>query len=286
LISICIVTLNARKYLKRCIESIPEALSSLDHEIIIIDNGSMDGTLDLIKKKYPNILYRRNRINLGYTIPMNQAMSMARGEYILQLNPDIELSKRSIYLLVKYMNMNKNIGICIPRIIDANGDFQKSSRRGIPTPWAVITYFLGLSRLFSKNKIFTQYRLEHLDEYKISEVDAVSGSCMLIKSGVVDDIGILDENFFAYQEDSDFCLRAKQANWKIIYNPESTITHYTGRGGSKSYPMKSILEWHRSYYYYYYKHLSENYSIIFNLFYTIVMIIKMAFSTFLYFVKK
>tara|TARA_Y100001970_G_C14073826_1_gene770900 strand:- start:590 stop:1138 length:549 start_codon:yes stop_codon:yes gene_type:complete len=182
--------------------------------------------------------------------------------------------------------MNKNIGICIPRIIDANGDFQKSSRRGIPTPWAVITYFLGLSRLFSKNKIFTQYRLEHLDEYKISEVDAVSGSCMLIKSGVVDDIGILDENFFAYQEDSDFCLRAKQANWKIIYNPESTITHYTGRGGSKSYPMKSILEWHRSYYYYYYKHLSENYSIIFNLFYTIVMIIKMAFSTFLYFVKK
>lgn len=286
MISICIVTLNARNYLKRCIESIPEALSSLDHEIIIIDNGSMDGTLDLIKKKYPNILYRRNRINLGYTIPMNQAMSMARGEYILQLNPDIELSKRSIYLLVKYMNMNKNIGICIPRIIDANGDFQKSSRRGIPTPWAVITYFLGLSRLFSKNKIFTQYRLEHLDEYKISEVDAVSGSCMLIKSGVVDDIGILDENFFAYQEDSDFCLRAKQANWKIIYNPESTITHYTGRGGSKSYPMKSILEWHRSYYYYYYKHLSENYSIIFNLFYTIVMIIKMAFSTFLYFVKK
>lgn len=286
MISICIVTLNARIYLKRCLKSIPKAINSLEHEIIIIDNGSVDGTSDLIKKKYPNAFYRKNRKNLGYTIPMNQAISMARGEYILQLNPDIELSKDSIYRLVKYMNKNKKIGISIPRIVDANGDFQKSSRRGMPTPWAAITYFSGLSRLFSNNKIFTQYRLEHLDENTISEVDAVSGSCMLIKSSVIDDIGILDENYFAYQEDSDFCFRAKQADWKIVYNPESTITHYTGRGGSRSYPLKTILEWHRSYYYYYNKHLSENYSILFNLFYKIIMIAKMTCSTFFYFVKK
>ncbi len=286
MISICIVTLNARIYLKRCLESIPDALSSLRYEVIVIDNGSIDGTSELIKKKYPNINYIKNKKNLGYTIPMNRAISMAKGEYVLQLNPDIELSKKSIYLLVNYMNMNKKIGICIPKIIDENGNFEKSSRRGIPTPWATVTYFSGLSRMFSDNRKFTQYRLEHLNEDAISEVDAVSGSCMLIKSNVIDDIGILDEKFFAYQEDSDFCFRAKQANWKIVYNPQSTITHFTGRGGSKSYPMKTILEWHRSYYYYFNKHLSKNYSKLFNFFYIIIMMTKMASTTFLYFLKK
>ena len=286
MISICIVTLNARKYLKNCLDSIPKALDSLEYEIIIIDNGSSDGTTDLIRKKYPDVKYRRNKKNLGYTIPMNLAISMSRGEYVLQLNPDIKLSKKSIYLLVEYMSINKTIGICIPRIIDGNGNFQKSSRRGIPTPWAVVSYFSGLSRLFSSNTLFTKYRLEHLDENNISEVDAVSGSCMLIKRRVIEDIGVLDENYFAYQEDSDFCFRARMSNWKIIYNPVSTIIHYTGKGGSKSYPEKTIYEWHRSYYYYYNKHLSKKYFILFNWFYKIIMITKMNLSLFLYLVKK
>ena len=280
------MTLNSRRYLYRCLESIPKALNSLKFEIIIIDNGSIDGTSDLIEKKYPDIIYKKMNRNIGYTIPMNHAISLAKGKYILQLNPDVELSEKSIYSLVQYMKMNKEIGICIPRIIDGNGDFQKSSRRGIPTPWAVATYFSGLSSLLPNNKKFTQYRLEHLDENIISELDAVSGSCMLIKSRVFKDIGKLDEKFFAYQEDSDFCLRAKKASWKIMYNPKHTVTHYTGKGGSNSYPMKKMLEWHRSYYYFYKKHLSKNYSILFNLFYSLVMIMKMVLSTFLYFVKK
>ncbi len=286
MISVCIVTLNTRKYLKRCLDSLPKAFGSLNFEIIIIDNASNDGTIDLIKECYPNVVYLKNNKNLGYTIPMNQAISIAKGDYILQLNPDTELDANSISIQIEYMEKNEDVGICIPKIIDGNGDFQKSSRRGVPTPWATISYFLGLSRLLSENVFFTKYRLEHLDENTICEVDAVSGSCMLIKREVIDQIGMLDEKFFAYQEDSDFCFRAKKANWKILYNPASKITHFTGKGGSKTFPILSLFEWHRSYYYLYKKHLSNNYSKIFNLLYAFIMIIKLLISTSIYLLRR
>lgn len=278
-VSVCIVTLNAAKLLKRCLDSIPAALSSLDYEIIIVDNHSTDNTLKMLRQYYPNITLIKNKYNKGYTGPMNQALSIAKGFYLLQLNPDTELSPDSINTLFKYMEKNTDVGICQPRIIGDDGSFQKSSRRGIATPWATITYFLGLSTLFPNNPRFTQYRLEHLNEYKLIEVDGVSGTCMFFRSKLIEDIGYLDEQFFAYQEDSDYCLRAKDKGWKIIYNPTVSISHFQGLGGSASQPMRSIFEWHRSYFYFYYKHLASNYLIIFNWFYVLVMAAKLILSS-------
>tara|TARA_B100001105_G_C22219682_1_gene369086 strand:- start:91 stop:744 length:654 start_codon:yes stop_codon:yes gene_type:complete len=206
---------------------------------------------------------------------MNQALSQAKGTYLLQLNPDTELSPGSINALYEYLQGNPDVGICEPRIIGDDGHFQRSTRRGIATPWATITYFLGLSTFFPNNPDMTQYRLEHLDEYVLSEVDGVSGTCMLFRRAVLNDIGYLDERYFAYQEDSDYCLRAKEKGWKIIYNPVVTISHSRGHGGSGTQPMRSIFEWHRSYYYFYYKHLAADYPLLFNWAYTVMMVGKL-----------
>ena len=270
-ISICIVTLDAGKLLKKCLDSIPAALGNLSYEIIIVDNHSRDGTLKMLHEHYSHITLIQNRVNKGYTRPMNQALSQAKGAYLLQLNPDTELSPGSIKSLYEYLQGNPDVGICEPRIIGDDGHFQRSTRRGIATPWATITYFLGLSTFFPNNPDMTQYRLEHLDEYVLSEVDGVSGTCMLFRRAVLNDIGYLDERYFAYQEDSDYCLRAKEKGWKIVYNPVVTISHSRGHGGSGTQPMRSIFEWHRSYYYFYYKHLAADYPLVFNWAYTVMM---------------
>ena len=277
-VSICIVTLNARFLLKKCINSIPIAMAELSYEIIIVDNNSSDGTIEMLQTFYPEIILIRNLKNDGYTKPMNQALEKAQGDYLLQLNPDTILSHESVLLLFQYMEAHTKVGICEPRIIGDNGLFQYSSRRGIATPWATITYFLGLSTIFSNDPRFTQYRLEHLDENIISEVDGVSGTCMFFRRSVLKEVGYLDERFFAYQEDSDYCLRAKKKGWKIIYNPITTFYHSRGHGGSGTQPMKSIFEWHRSYYHFYKKHLAKDYFFLFNWIYILMMVGKLIFT--------
>ena len=118
-----------------------------------------------------------------------------------------------------------------------------------------------------------------------NEVFGVSGSCMVIKREVIKDIGYFDERYFAYQEDSDYCLMAINKGWKILYNPNVQVLHKGGMGGSNTVPMKAIFEWHRSYFKYYFKHFSKDYSFLFNIFYSLVMLIKLLFSQ-IYFVIK
>ena len=125
----------------------------------------------------------------------------------------------------------------------------------------------GFSSLFPKSKFFGGYLLNYLDENAIHEVDGVSGSCMLIRRRVIEQVGYLDERFFAYQEDADYCFQVKKAGWKIVYLPQAQIVHYGGQGGSRVQPYRSIYEWHRSYYLYYRKNLAKDYFFLFNWFY-------------------
>jgi len=136
----------------------------------------------------------------------------------------------------------------------------------------------GLSNKYPNNKNFTGYHLNHLDENEINEVEAVSGSCSVIRKDVIEEIGSLDERFFAYQEDSDYCFRAKDKGWNIFYYPESIIYHIGGVGGANSFPFRAIFEWHRSYYRLFIKHFSKDYSPIFNLIYFLIMFSKLIFT--------
>ncbi len=277
-LSICIVTYNARDWLDACLESIEQNTKLEDLEIIVVDNGSEDGVEKLLEQAYPQVRLFSNDRNLGYTRPMNQALQAAGGNYLMQLNPDTSIQPGAIDRLVDFMEGNPETGICGPKVLNRDGTFQKQCRRGEPRPLAMIGYFLRLTRLFPNSKLLGGYLLEYADEDATIAVSAVSGSCMLIRREVIEDIGYLDEQFFAYQEDTDFCSRARHAGWEVVYYPPAQIVHYGGQGGSRVEPYRSIIEWHRSYWLYYKKHLAHEYFFLVNWIYYLLMLIKLGIS--------
>lgn len=277
-LSICIVTYQARDYLRDCLNSLYAHAPNGEYEIIVVDNHSTDGTIETLECQFPQVQLIKNPTNNGFTAPMNQALRQAQGQYLLQLNPDTIVHDQALNQLIQFMQSHPKVGICGPKVLNTDGSLQKPCRRGESTPWAVITYFLGLSSLFPKSKLFGGYLMNYLDEDEINEVDGVAGSCMLLRREVIDQIGYLDERFFAYQEDADFCFQARQAGWKVYYVPTAQITHYGGQGGSRVQPYRSIFEWHRSYWLYYRKNLAANYFFLLNWLYYLAMLVKLALA--------
>jgi GT2 family glycosyltransferase len=277
-ISVCIVTLNARDYLRDCLKSLEINTTEIELEIIVVDNGSTDGVLEMLAAEFPHVITIRNSANLGFTRPTNQAMRRGTGTYFLWLNPDTLIHPLAVNLLHSFMEAHPEAGICGPKILNRDGTLQAACRRGVARPWNAISYFLGLHRLFPKSRLFGGYLLNYLDENETAEVDGVSGSCMLVRRTMAEQIGYMDERYFAYQEDADFCFQAKKAGWKVYYYPESQITHFGGLGGSRAQPYKSVFEWHRSYWMYYRKNLAADYFFLFNWLYYGVMAIKLAIT--------
>jgi hypothetical protein len=230
----------------------------------------------MLQAEFPAVQLIANPTNRGYTAPMNQALQKGRGLYRMQLNPDTLIHPGMFDTLLDFMESHPSVGICGPKVLNRDGSLQKSCRRGDSRPWAVISYFLGLSRLFPRSRFFGRYHQNHLPEDEINPVDGVSGSCMLIRKDVLEAIGFLDEQFFAYQEDADFCLRARKAGWQVYYVPSAQITHFGGQGGSRVQPYQAVVEWHRSYFLYYRKHFARDYFFLFNGLYYGLMALKLA----------
>jgi GT2 family glycosyltransferase len=277
-ISVCIVTYQARDYLKDCLKSLEENTHDHKYEMIVVDNGSHDGTRELIRSSFPEARLIENSVNAGFTQPMNQALKLSNGRYVLQLNPDTVILPGALDKLVAFMSSQSEVGICGPKVLNRDGSLQKSCRRGESRPLAVLSYFLGLSNIFPDKKVFGEYQMSYMDENDTHPVAGVAGSCMMIRREVIDRIGFLDERFYAYQEDADYCFRARQAGWKVYYYPEAQIIHYGGKGGSRVHPYRSIFEWHRSYWLYYKKNLSQDYFVLFNWLYYLLMLIKLAIT--------
>jgi GT2 family glycosyltransferase len=301
-LSICIVTLNASEFLWNCLNSIHQQSNSLtwlgmdspiadtlpksdqqnqhklSFEVIVVDNGSSDNTLDMLRAEFPAARLITNQSNDGFARPINQALRQSDGRYMLVLNPDTIVLPGALNTLVNYLDSHPEAGICGPKVLNRDGSLQKACRRGVSRPWAAFSYFSGLYALFPRSKIFGGYLLNYLDEDQTHEVDGVSGSCMLIRREVTQQVGLFDEHFFAYQEDADYCFQAQLAGWKIIYLPAAQIVHFGGQGGSRVQPYRSIYEWHRSYYLYYQKNLASDYFFLFNWFYYLLMGLKLVFS--------
>lgn len=275
-ISFVIVSLNTRDYLFGCLKSLIDSIKdSLEYEIIVVDNGSSDSTQELLLKDFPQVNMIQNNSNLGYTKAMNMGLTLSQGDFLVQLNPDVLIYPETFQKIVTFLIQNTNVGICTPKVVNSDDSLQKQCHRSFARPWDVITYFLGLDRLFPRSKLFGRYLLTYLPEDAISDVDAVSGSCMVIRKEVIRDIGILDERFFAYQEDTDFCYRANKAQWRVVYFPNAMVKHFGGKGGSLDQPFKAIFAWHKSYYLYYKKHLAGEYFFLINWFMYFAMGIKL-----------
>jgi len=277
-LSILIPTLNVRQMLKACLESIKQYTPADTYEIIVADNASSDGTLEMLKMDFPDVKVLTSDKNDGFSKPVNRLLKEAKGEFLVLLNPDTLLIEDVFSPQLDWLAENEQVGVCIPKVLNSDGTFQVQSKRGDAKPAAVFGYFLRLGKLFPQNRAFNSYLMPWLDEDEIAEVDAVSGSCMIIRRACWEQVGDFDETFFAYQEDSDYCIRARKAGWKVMYVPISEIIHYGGQGGSKARPFKSIWEWHRSYFVLYKKHFAREHFFLFNWFYYAMMGLKLSIS--------
>ncbi|MBE0696352.1 MAG: glycosyltransferase family 2 protein [Anaerolineaceae bacterium] len=277
-LSICIVTYKVHDLLSDCLRSIYQNPPDLPFEIIIVDNHSQDGTIELLQKEFPLVRYIENQKNEGYTLPMNAALKMGSGQYLVQLNPDTLVVPGAFDRLVCFMEEHPQAGICTPKVLNRDGTLQKQCRRSAGRPWDAFTYFSGLSRRYPDNPRFAGYLMTYLDDHAVNEVEAVSGSCMVIRRELVEKIGYLDELFFAYQEDTDFCFRAREAGWKIYYVPDAQIYHFGGEGGSGVEVYRSIYQWHRSYFLYFRKHMARDYFFLFNWLIYLLIAVKLALT--------
>lgn len=273
-LSICIPTLQAQALLRECLRSI-YANTRRAFEIIVVDNASRDGTLEMLRDEFPHVRVIANARNTGFAKPINQALRLSQGRYALLLNNDTLVLPNALDQLVAFADAHPEIGIVGPKVLNRDGTLQKQCRRSYATPWDLFCYFTGLSARFPRSPLFARYLMTYRDENETHPADAISGACMLIRRAVIEQVGLLDERFFAYQEDTDYCFRAKQAGWQIFYYPPAQIIHYASQGGSRVNPYRSIWEWHRSYFLYYRKNLASRYFFLFNWFYYIVMVFKL-----------
>ena len=263
-ISIIIVSYNVKSYLSNSIDSIMKS-SIKDFELIIIDNNSFDGSTDYISNNYPLAKLIPNSSNVGFGKAVNQGAKIANSDYLLILNPDTIIEEDTLEILVKYIETNVKIGIVGPKILNADGSLQVSCKRSFPTIKSAIPKILGLDKLFPNSKLFGRYNLTFLDPDKNHVVDAVSGSCMLIRNKVFKKIAGFDERFFMFGEDIDICLRTWKANFEVHYLPETKIVHYKGKS-VKTAPYNSREAFYEAMDLYVDKHYSSTLSRISRVF--------------------
>ncbi len=228
-LSVIIINYNCRDLLLICLEKLTEFIrESKDYEVFVVDNNSRDGSAKALAEKFPWVNLITNNENLGFARANNQALKLAKGEYILLLNPDTEVPPETLEKVLRYMDERQDIGGLTCRVELADGSLDPACHRGFPTPWASISYFLGLERLFPKSKIFGRYHMTWENLKKPHEIDSPSGCFFLFRREVLERVGYLDEDYFLYGEDVDFAFRMKKAGYKIIFYPEVKIIHYKG----------------------------------------------------------
>lgn len=233
-LSIIIVNYNVKEFLKNLLASIKKASKNLSTEIIVVDNASDDGSVEMIKDKFPEIILIENKINIGFGKANNQGLAIAKGNFILLINPDTLVAEDTFVKMIEFFNSHPEVGMAGCKILNPDGTLQLACRRSFPGPWTAFTKVTGLSSLFPKSKLFARYNLTYLDENQTYEVDAISGSFMMMRKEVFEKVGGFDEQFFMYGEDLDLCYRIQKAGYKIFYVHSTQIIHYKGESTKRS----------------------------------------------------
>lgn len=232
-LSVIIVNYNVKYFLEQAIKSVLTAAKDLNVEIIVVDNCSTDGSVEMIQTRFPEVVLIANQNNPGFSIANNQGLAIARGQYILFLNPDTVVSESTIHSCLSYMEKNPAVGALGVKMVDGAGQFLPESKRGLPTPKVAISKALGLHKLFPQSPAFNWYYMGHIPENKVGEIEILCGAFMWIRKSVLDVIGGFDEQFFMYGEDIDLSYRIIKEGYKIVYFPETTIIHYKGESTKK-----------------------------------------------------
>ncbi|MBN2894085.1 MAG: glycosyltransferase [Bacteroidales bacterium] len=232
-LSIVIVNYNVKHFLQQCLTSVFNALKTVDAEVWVVDNNSVDGSVQMVRENFPETKLIANKDNVGFSKANNQAIRLSTGKYILLLNPDTIVEESTFAKIVDFMDENPNAGGLGVNMIDGKGNFLPESKRGIPTPMVAFYKMFGLTSIFSKSKRFAKYYMGHLDKNETNKVEILSGAFMLLRKTVLDKIGLLDEDFFMYGEDIDLSYRILKSGFDNYYFADTKIVHYKGESTKK-----------------------------------------------------
>ena len=270
-VSVIIVNWNAGKYLQETIDSLYKYNSNISYEVILVDNASNTDEESYLYLneliKYNNVTIVRSEINLGFAKANNVGMNLAKGRNFFILNPDVIFQDNCLRILSDYLDQNSTVGMVGPKVLNQDGTFQGSCMRGNPYPADTLYHLIGLAKLFPHNAKFNGYALNHLNKDEINEIGALAGCSIMIKRELYQKIGGIDERYFMYQEENDWGMECQKAGYKIIYNPNTIITHYKGVTTSKV-KVKSIWIFTQSMMKFFKKHFWNDYNIFQKIFWT------------------
>jgi GT2 family glycosyltransferase len=250
--------------LEQCLNSVSKAMEKVSGEVFVVDNNSIDGSVEMVRSKFPDVQLIANTENFGFSKANNQAMRIAKGEYILLLNPDTVVEEDTFSKVVQFMDDHKDAGGLGVRMIDGKGKFLPESKRGLPTPAVAFYKIFGLSTLFPRSKKFGQYHLGYLDEFQTHKIQILSGAFMLMRKEALKKVGLLDEAFFMYGEDIDLSYRITKGGYNNYYFPETRIIHYKGESTKKS-SVNYVFVFYRAMVIFAAKHFSQKNAKLFSL---------------------
>lgn len=233
-LSILIVSYNVREDIARCLASLPSTVDDIRYEVMVIDNASSDDSASYIRANHPQVELVENQNNIGFAAAVNQGLGMTSSDFVLLLNPDTAVRPGTIECMLGFMQDHAACGICGARLLNTDGSPQESDR-AFPTPFNLVAESLFLKKLFSASRQYPAPR----------EVDAVVGACLMARRTMIEEIGPMDERFFLYSEEVDWCLRAKQKGWRVFMIPDAQVVHGLGRS-SADQPGTSFVELYRS----------------------------------------
>ena len=263
-LSIVIVNYNVRFFLEQCLISVQKALTSLEAEVFVVDNNSHDDSVAMVADKYPWVKLIANTDNPGFSKANNQAIRLAKGEYILLLNPDTVVEENTFVDTLAFLDAHPEAGGLGIKMIDGKGHYLPESKRGLPSPLVALYKISGLTSLFPKSKRFARYYMGHLSADENQEVEVLAGAFMLMRHSVLKEIGLLDEDFFMYGEDVDLSYRIIKGGYKNYYFADSSIIHYKGESTKKG-SLNYVFIFYKAMVIFAEKHFGGSYAKLFSL---------------------
>jgi GT2 family glycosyltransferase len=249
--------------LEQCLQSVYAAVKNIDSEVFVVDNNSVDNSVEMVLNKFPQVKLIQNKQNVGFSKANNQAIRLANGEYILLLNPDTVVESDTFEKVIDFMDVTPDAGGLGVKMIDGRGEFLPESKRSLPVPTVAFYKIFGLAKLFKKSKKFGKYHLSYLNPDEINAVEVLCGAFMLLRKSVLDKVGLLDEDYFMYGEDIDLSYRITQSGYKNYYFPKTRIIHYKGESTKKS-SVNYVLVFYRAMQIFAKKHFSQKNARAFN----------------------
>ncbi len=246
-LSIVILNYNVRYFLELCLKSVEAAITTIDAEIIVVDNNSTDESCNMVKQLFPEVILIENKGNFGFSKGNNKGVTIAKGDYICILNPDTVVAEDTFYKLLKFASSQENLGIIGCKLIDGTGQFLPESKRNIPT------VKVAANKIFGNSK---KYYANHINQDETGKVDILVGAFMFIKRNVYRKVNGFDEDYFMFGEDIDLSYRVLNANYKNYYFADTTIIHYKGESTLKN--INYAKDFYNAMQLFYKKHFKSN----------------------------